>query len=241
MARRAPAFVVLSGAGVSADSGVATFRGPGGLWEGQRPEDVATPEVWARDPALVWRFYQERRARLGTVEPNAAHHALARLERELERRGGSFTLVSQNVDDLHQRAGSRVLAMHGQLADLRCERCGDVVADREHTDPARFVPCGACGYARRRPDVVWFGEVPRELDSIGRAVQACTDFAALGTSGRVWPAAALLGIARAAGARTWVSGLEQPDNLDPRDAFVPGRAVDVVPGLVERWLAELDG
>src|SRR6185295_15720338 len=115
-AARPPAFFVLTGAGVSADSGVPTFRDAGGLWEGQRVEDVATPEAWRRNPALVWRFYQLRRARLRAVEPNAAHRALARLECEVVKRGGRVTLVSQNVDDLHQRAGSTVIAMHGSIA-----------------------------------------------------------------------------------------------------------------------------
>src|SRR5262245_54893620 len=131
------AVVVLTGAGVSADSGVATFRGAGGLWEGQRIEEVATPQAWRRDPARVWRFYQERRAALPGVAPNAAHRALADLERRLAAAGARFTLVTQNVDDLHERAGSRALVhMHGELAVLRCERCDARMRDLEHVDPA---------------------------------------------------------------------------------------------------------
>jgi NAD-dependent deacetylase len=231
--------VVLTGAGVSADSGIATFRGADGLWEGHRPEDVATPEAWRRDRAGVWRFYQGRRARLAAVEPNAAHEALARLERELAAAGVPFTLVSQNVDDLHQRAGSTVLAMHGQLADLVCERCRRVVRDLERLDPERFVPCAACGHDALRPDVVWFGEVPYHLAEIERRVSAATRFLALGTSGVVYPAAGMLELARLMGACTLVQALEPPENVHPRDRFVAGRAADEVPRLVDELLAEL--
>jgi len=230
--------VVLTGAGVSADSGVPTFRDAGGLWEGHRVEDVATPQAWARDPRTVWRFYQLRRAALAAVEPNAAHHALAQLEREAAERGYGFTLISQNVDDLHQRAGSAVLSMHGSLSDLACEACGVVVRDREHTDPDAFVPCAACGHAALRPDVVWFGELPRYLDEIDQALRGATDFLSIGTSGAVYPAAGLLSIARSMRATTWVNSLDPPENLDPRDRYLPGRAVDVVPALVESWLAD---
>jgi NAD-dependent deacetylase len=231
--------VVLTGAGVSADSGIPTFRDAGGLWEGVRPEEVATPEAWERDAVRVWRFYQLRRARLGEVEPNAAHHALARLERDLGRTGAGFTLVSQNVDDLHQRAGSSVLAMHGQLSRLRCERCGRVQEDREHLDPERFVPCPACGHPALRPDVVWFGEIPHHLDEIELRLSRATHFLALGTSGEVYPAAGLLARASLFGARTFVQALEAPGNLHPRDRFLPGRAAERVPALVQELLAEL--
>lgn len=239
-ATRAPAVVVLTGAGVSADSGVATFRDAGGLWEGHRPEDVATPEAWRRDPVQVWRFYQERRRALSSVAPNPAHLALARLGAELEGRGLGFTLVTQNVDDLHERAGSRVLHMHGELSRLRCESCGHGVVDREHLDPERFVPCPACGFERLRPDVVWFGEIPHHLARIERAVLACRHFLAVGTSGVVYPAAGMLELARVAGARTWVNSLDPPENLHPADEFVRGRAAETTPALVERLLAELE-
>ncbi len=231
--------VVLTGAGVSADSGVATFRGPGGLWEGHRLEEVATPEAWARDPVLVWRFYQERRARLSTVQPNDAHRALVRLERRVRDADGLFTLVTQNVDDLHERAGSReLLHMHGELTRLRCERCDYGREDRASVDPDAFLPCPECGHERLRPDIVWFGEVPFHLPAIDRAMAACTHFLAIGTSGVVYPAAGLLMLAREAGARTWVNSLEAPDNLHPDDTFLPGRAADVVPGLVEELCAD---
>ncbi len=233
-----PTVVVLTGAGVSADSGLATFRGAGGLWEGHRVEEVATPEAWERAPELVWRFYQMRRAQLDEVQPNAAHHALTRLGEELSAAGGRFTLVSQNVDDLHQRAGSEVLSMHGQLARLRCERCEAVVTDREHLDPEAFLPCTACGYERLRPDIVWFGEMPLHLEEIERAVFACDHFISIGTSGLVYPAAGYLAVARASGATTWVNSLDEPANLHPTDNYLPGLAAEVVPERVEAWLAE---
>lgn len=231
-------YVILTGAGLSADSGLATFRGGGGLWEEHRVEDVATPEAWHRDPALVWRFYQHRRRALLEVEPNASHLALARLEREAASRGGSCAIVSQNVDDLHQRAGSEVLAMHGQLARLACEACGARFADLEHLDPERFVPCGACGHPRLRPDVVWFGEVPHHLDEIDAAVRRATRFLACGTSGAVYPAAGLIARAREWSAETFVNSLEEPANLRREDVYLPGHAAEVVPRLVEEWLKD---
>ena len=242
--------VVLTGAGVSKDSGVPTFRDADGLWEGHSSEDVATPEGWERDPALVWRFYQQRRRDLATVEPNAAHVALARLERVLGERGIPFLLVSQNVDDLHRRAGSEnLIDMHGQLRWLRCEACGVRVWNETDVDPTVFLPCAACGHPRLRPDVVWFGEVPYVLAEIERAVFRCTRFLCLGTSGAVFPAASYLALARAAGARCVVQALERPLNVPearavpggdpPWVTFLPGRAAEVVPVLVEDWLREL--
>jgi NAD-dependent deacetylase len=228
------AVVVLTGAGVSADSGVATFRGAGGMWEGTRIEDVATPHAWRRDPERVWRFYQLRRAALASVAPNAAHLALARLERALAAAGASFTLVTQNVDDLHERAGSRALVhMHGELAVLACERCGAKVRDLARVDPERFAECTTCGHARLRPDVVWFGEMPYHMDAIDAALGRCTHFLALGTSGVVYPAAGLLELARARGVPTWVQALDPPENAHPDDVYVPGRAAEVLPGLLE--------
>ncbi|MBP8302324.1 MAG: NAD-dependent deacylase [Planctomycetes bacterium] len=227
--------VVLTGAGISADSGVRTFRDAGGLWEGHRVEDVATPEGWARDPRLVWSFYQQRRRQLREVEPNAAHVALAEFERALEAAGHEFTLITQNVDNLHDRAGSRVLHMHGELQSLRCERCELVFEDTLHLDPGRFVECPECAHARLRPHIVWFGEVPFHLDAIAEVMATCTHFLAIGTSGQVWPAAGMLHSARARGAATFVQALEPPQNLDPQDRFCEGRASVVVPVM----LAEL--
>ncbi|WP_145064992.1 NAD-dependent deacylase [Engelhardtia mirabilis] len=231
--------VVLTGAGISAEAGLPTFRDAGGLWEGHRPEEVATPKAWAADPELVWRFYQARRARLGAVQPGPAHHSLVQLETRCQRAGLAFTLVTQNVDDLHQRAGSTVLAMHGQLRRLRCESCGNAVQDADSLEPNRFVPCAACGWHALRPDVVWFGEVPHGLDRIEQALLECGVFLSIGTSGAVYPAAGLLSVARAAGARTIVNSLESPENLHPADDFRPGLASEVVPALVDELTADL--
>ena len=236
-----PGLVVLTGAGVSADSGLATFRGADGLWEGHRVEEVATPAAWRSDPALVWRFYQLRRRALGVVEPNPAHRALARLEARLGEAGVPFLLVTQNVDDLHERAGSRPLHMHGRLSILRCESCGHAKEDLEHLDPQRYVACEACGVEPLRPDVVWFGELPHGLGRIQAAIQRCTHFAALGTSGLVYPAAGYLAAARSQGARTLVNSLDPPENLHPADDFRPGRAAKVVPRLCELLFHELTG
>lgn len=234
-----PRLVLLTGAGISADSGVRTFRDHGGLWEGHRPEDVATPQAWRRDRAMVWRFYQQRRAQLSTVAPNPAHVALAELERRVKQAGGDFTLVTQNVDDLHERAGSRPIHMHGELAWLRCERCTRRIRDLEHLSPTEFVPCAACGHDALRPDIVWFGEMPYHMDEIELALSACTHFVAIGTSGQVWPAAGFLQAARQLGARTYVQSLDAPENLDPRDTFVPGRAAEALPKLSESLAAAL--
>lgn len=233
--------LVLTGAGISADSGVRTFRDAGGLWEGHRVEDVATPDGWERDPRLVWRFYQERRAQLRSVEPNAAHEALAAFGNTLTAFGHEFTLVTQNVDDLHDRAGHEdgVLHMHGELMRLRCERCETVIEDRVHVDPGRFVACASCEHPRLRPHIVWFGEVPFHMPEIERALRRCTHFLAIGTSGLVWPAAGMLQQARASGATTWVQTLEPPANLDGRDRYRQGRAAVVVPALLEELAREI--
>lgn len=231
-----PRVLVLTGAGISADSGLPTFRDAGGLWEGRRPEEVATPEAWAEDAALVWRFYQTRRAALATVEPNLAHRALVEAAEALAARGGRLDLITQNVDDLHQRAGSSPLCMHGELAVLRCPICRSRVRDLDHTDPHAFLPCEACGHDRLRPDVVWFGEVPYFLDEIQELILQADHFISIGTSGAVYPAAGLLAAARELGAKTWVQSLDEPDNLNPADRFYPGRAIERVPELLEDLL-----
>ena len=231
--------LVLTGAGVSADSGLSTFRGSDGLWEGHSIEDVASPQGWRRDPQLVWRFYQLRRAALLTVEPNAAHLALAELERACALRGVEFRLVTQNVDNLHERAGSSPVHMHGELEWLRCERCEVRVRDLQQLDPQRFVACAACGAERLRPDIVWFGElVPRSLE-LARWATECTHFVSIGTSGLVYPAAGLLEIARSVGARTIVQSLDEPANLRHVDSFRRGRALEVVPALCRELAALL--
>ncbi|MCB1131125.1 MAG: NAD-dependent deacylase [Verrucomicrobiae bacterium] len=189
--------VILTGAGVSAESGLPTFRGPDGLWEGHRVEDVATPEAFDRDPHLVHRFYNLRRRALDSVGPNAAHLAIARLQRE--RR---VTLVTQNIDDLHERAGSTgVIHMHGELRKALCTRCG---ARMEWIDDMEVdTPCPACGKTGgMRPDIVWFGEMPYRMEEIESALMDADLFAAIGTSGNVYPAAGFVRTARFAGART---------------------------------------
>ena len=154
--------VILTGAGISAESGLATFRGPDGLWEGHRVEDVATPEAYDAQPSVVHRFYDARRSALAAVGPNPAHHALARLEEHL---GDDLLVVTQNIDDLHERAGSqRVLHMHGELRSALCRGCRSRVP--WHDDLGDFPPCPCCGVSELRPDVVWFGEVPYEMDRI---------------------------------------------------------------------------
>jgi NAD-dependent deacetylase len=187
--------MILTGAGMSAESGISTFRDAGGLWETHRFEDLASPEGFARDPALVHRFYNLRRAQLRVVQPNAAHVALAALERAWAGRG-DFLLVTQNVDDLHERAGSKVLLhMHGELRKLRCGACGAV---REwEVDAGVETPCPACARAgAMRPDIVWFGEMPYHMPRIEAALAGADMFCAIGTSGMVYPAA---GFAAAAG------------------------------------------
>ncbi len=225
--------VVLTGAGISADSGLATFRGGGGLWEGHRVEDVATPEAWERDPATVWRFYQLRRAALLEVEPNTGHRALAELEHAALERGFRFTLISQNVDDLHQRAGSTVIAMHGQLQRLRCETCGYFQDGLQFLEQDRFLACPKCSDPALRPDIVWFGEMPYDLDEIEEAMGSVTHFLASGTSGAVYPASGLLSAARSVGAMTFVNALDAPENLGSRDVFLQGSASQVLP----EWVA----
>ncbi|WP_353218439.1 NAD-dependent deacylase, partial [Sandarakinorhabdus sp.] len=179
--------VILTGAGISAESGVPTFRAADGLWEGHSIEDVATPQAFRRNPELVQRFYDDRRAFLGAVVPNAAHDALARLDGAWT---GDLLLVTQNVDDLHSRAGSqRLLHMHGELLSALCTACG---AANRHDGPLRTnPPCPACGRAggSLRPDIVWFGEMPYHMDRITAAIARCDLFVSIGTSGAVYPAA----------------------------------------------------
>ncbi|MGA4670113.1 NAD-dependent deacylase [Propionibacteriaceae bacterium Y1923] len=223
--------VVLTGAGISAESGLATFRASDGLWENHRIEDVATPEGFARNPDLVHRFYDGRRAQAATVEPNPAHQALARLETTVTANGGRFTLITQNIDDLHERAGSkRVLHMHGELNSALCSTCG---ARTPWTGPLGDRPaCPTCGETALRPDVVWFGEVPYHLDRIERVLDDCDLFVVVGTSGVVYPAAGLASLARAAGARTILLNLEEQEGWVRYDEVRLGPATEVVPQFV---------
>jgi NAD-dependent protein deacetylases, SIR2 family len=227
---------VLTGAGISAESGLKTFRDPGGLWEHHDPMSLATPEAFARDPALVHRFYDWRRATAAAAAPNAAHHALARLERDLVARGDAMTLVTQNVDFLHERAGSTVIAMHGTHTEARCTRCGDI---RLWTgDMSVATPCPACGQrGGLRPNIVWFGEMPHHLDRIAARLETADAFVAIGTSGAVYPAAAYVGAAQAAGIVTCELNLAPADNAGLFDRALYGKATETVPELVEMVLS----
>lgn len=223
---------VLTGAGISAESGLPTFRASDGLWAGHRVEDVCTPEALDENPALVWQFYSERRAQGEKAQPNAAHIALAELEAKL---GERFFLCTQNVDDLHERAGSRRLVhMHGELAKSRCEaECGrPPVEDRRVYRNLEEVGRCACG-ARLRPHIVFFGEIPLEMSRIEREIATATVMVVIGTSGSVYPAANFVNWARRAGARTVYVGPERPLNADAFTQIVEGKAGEVLPGLFE--------
>ena len=224
--------VILTGAGISAESGVPTFRGPDGLWEGQRVEDVATPEAFARNPALVQGFYDARRAALAGVEPNAAHLALARLEAEWP---GRLLLVTQNVDDLHERAGSkRLVHMHGELKRALCTGCG--AAPVWTGDLSRSPPCPRCGAGLLRPDIVWFGEMPYHMGVIGAAIDGCDLFLSIGTSGAVYPAAGCVDAARRAGAATLEINLAPSAGTAMFDESRQGPAGELVPAWVDAML-----
>ena len=226
---------VLTGAGISAESGVATFRDANGLWEQHRVEDVATPEGFQRDPLLVWRFYSERRRRVANVQPNAAHLALARLGEQLVDR---LFLCTQNVDPLHEQAGSRgVLHMHGELSSTRCEAC-DRPPFQDEALYLEGVPRCHCG-AQLRPDVVWFGEVPLAMPRIFEALSDCDLFVTVGSSGAVYPAAGFVSHLRNVPnrrgqfARCVYVGLEKPENAHSFDECRLGRAGELLPTLFE--------
>lgn len=223
--------VVLTGAGISAESGVPTFRDSDGLWEGHRDEDVATPEAFERDPDTVLRFYDARRRAVASALPNPAHLALAELERAI---GDDLLVVTQNVDDLHERAGTRRLVhMHGTLAHALCTACDavSVIVDDLEGRPA----CPECASRALRPDVVWFGEMPYDLDRIERALVTADVFVSIGTSGNVYPAAGYVAFASALGARTVELNLVPSDAAVPFDEVRAGPASQVVPA----WVSEL--
>lgn len=229
--------VILTGAGVSAESGIDTFRGSGGLWENHRVEDVATPEAFARDPNLVLRFYDMRRAAIQTRVPNEAHFALAKLDREWPKTamGRSVTIVTQNVDDLHERAGASVIHMHGEHLNAWCTTCD---SRPRWTGPLiDRPPCPACGSRSLRPDVVWFGEVPYHMDRIFAALREVDLFVSIGTSGAVYPAAGFVRTAREMGARTLELNLERSQGSDWFHESRLGPATEVVPAWVDEVLA----
>jgi NAD-dependent deacetylase len=221
---------VLTGAGISAESGLATFRGSGGLWNGYRVEDVATPEAWSANPELVWDFYSMRRRDALAAQPNAAHLALAKVEEKL---GDHFYLCTQNVDDLHERAGSnRVHHMHGSLFQSRCSRCNLPFADKAYYEAATDLPkCLDCA-APVRPHIVWFGEIPLDMEGIYRELDRSTHLLVVGTSGSVYPAAGLVNIANQRGIHTIYVGPEPPLNADAFDEIVRGAATEVLQPLL---------
>jgi NAD-dependent deacetylase len=226
---------VLTGAGISAESGLATFRDSDGLWAGHAIEDVCTPEAWEQNPELVWQFYSARREAAAKAHPNPAHFALAELESRLNANGEErFFLCTQNVDDLHEKAGSqRLVHMHGELFVSRCgAECGrpPVVDDAHYATLADVTRC-ECG-ARMRPHIVFFGETPLEMERIGKEIQRSTVMLVVGTSGSVYPAANFVHRARQAGARTVYVGPEAPLNASAFTQVVTGKAGLVLPGLL---------
>jgi NAD-dependent deacetylase len=228
--QQAQRIAVLTGAGISAESGLPTFRGGGGLWEGHRVEDVATPAAFRRDPGLVWRFYNARRKARGSVRPNPGHLALAQLEARL---GDRFTLITQNVDGLHSAAGSqRVLELHGSLARVRCTAC-ELIEDRGHEELVELPKCGHCG-ALLRPDIVWFYEpLPHQVWlRAEEAARTCQCFLVVGTSAVVYPAAGLTLLARESGGRVIEVNLERTEASAHADVTLLGPAGEILPRLL---------
>jgi len=221
---------ILTGAGISAESGIPTFRGVNGLWRNHRIEQVASPLAWLRDPRLVWEFYSMRRRVAAVAKPNPAHLALAKLERAL---GDRLFICTQNVDNLHEQAGSHsVVHMHGELFKCRCDACSRAPFEDSSTyEPPAEIPRCECG-GRIRPHICWFGEVPYEMGRIYTRLARSTIFVAVGTSGQVEPAASFVANV-AQGARTVYVGPEHPENAPLFDDIYCGKAGEVVPGLFE--------
>jgi NAD-dependent deacetylase len=232
--------VVLTGAGISAESGLRTFRAADGLWEDHRVEDVATLQAFRRDPGLVQRFYDERRQNIRAAQPNPAHEALARLDAAWP---GELLIVTQNIDDLHERAGAqlglekgRVLHMHGEGLSAWCTACD---ARHRWTTPLRDEPpCPACGERALRPDIVWFGEMPYRMDAIFAALAQCDLFVSIGTSGAVYPAAGFVQEAKSHGARTLELNLERSQGSQWFDETRLGPASELVPQWVDETLTD---
>jgi len=226
--------LVLTGAGISAESGISTFRDSGGLWENHRVEDVATPDAFIRNPARVWEFYRYRWEQSCNAMPNPAHQALVTLEHKL---GNRFTLITQNVDGLHSRAGNkRILEMHGSLHRAICVSCKAEYSMSE-INPTLDIPhCPKCK-AMLRPDIVWFGEVPYHLYEIEQLLIDCDLFIIIGTSGAVYPAAGFVMTAKLMGARTLAVNLDPPDNMSFIDTFYQGKSGELLPELVDKWLS----
>lgn len=233
MTKEAERIVILTGAGVSAESGLGTFRDAGGLWSQYDLSEVATPEGFEKNPALVHDFYNARRDNARGAAPNAAHDALARLART---HPGQVTLITQNIDDLHERAGHPdVIHMHGEIMQALCAACGHRWAAPVHMAPTD--PCPACHAPRTRPDIVWFGEIPYHMERIEHAIADATLFAAIGTSGQVYPAAGFVQLARAVGAATVEINLERSDVAQAFSDHIIGPASETVPHWVDSLLA----
>ncbi|MFO8145328.1 MAG: NAD-dependent deacylase [Candidatus Syntrophosphaera sp.] len=224
--------LVLTGAGISAESGISTFRDSGGLWEKHRVEDVSTPGGFAKDPAKVWKFYKERYKQAQNAEPNSGHYALADLEAYL---GDNFALITQNIDGLHTRAGSRrMIEMHGSMQKTLCSKCG-TKCDLDKIDLDEDIPlCEKCG-GFLRPDVVWFGEMPYRMQEIESLLHKCDVFMIVGTSGIVYPAAGFVMTAKYLGAKTMAVNLSSVENRGFIDEFHQGKAGEILPSLVGEW------
>ena len=228
---------VLTGAGISAESGLATFRGSGGLWNGHRVEEVATPEAWEANPTLVWRFYSQRRRDATAAQPNVAHLALAKIEQKNPNR---FYLCTQNVDDLHERAGShRIHHIHGSLFESRCTRPSGRECSAKpffdqsfYEDPNHLPTCKTCGQPIR-PHIVWFGEIPLDMEGIHYELNRATILLVVGTSGSVYPAAGFVHIANQRRIRTIYVGPEEPLNIDAFDEVILSTATEALPSMVE--------
>tara|TARA_Y100001954_G_scaffold238351_1_gene305594 strand:+ start:1369 stop:2094 length:726 start_codon:yes stop_codon:yes gene_type:complete len=228
--------VILTGAGISAESGIKTFRDEDGLWENHRVEDIASPEGFQRNPKMVYNFYNERRKQLlsNEVKPNRGHMALAQLENDFK---GQTTLITQNVDDLHERAGSKsVLHMHGELLKMRCQFTNQVFLTKKSFDEKTACLCchkpGAL-----RPHIVWFGEVPFYMDDIQRVLEKCDLFLSIGTSGQVYPAAMFMQVARQQGALTIEINKDPTANSPLFDKTFHGKAGDILPDFISNFFA----
>ena len=226
--------VVLTGAGISAESGISTFRNSGGLWENHRVEEVATPEAFQNDPGKVWEFYRRRWIQAVKAKPNPAHLALVKMERELK---DNFHLVTQNVDGLHSKAGSKnMFEMHGSVHRSFCSSCHTSYPMDEVINMSPLPHCSKCGNLLR-PDIVWFGEIPYNLFEIEQHLVDCNCFIIIGTSGAVYPAAGFVMTAKLMGAKTIAINLDPPENMSCIDTFYQGKCGVLLPDLVDKWLS----
>ncbi|HHE64922.1 MAG: NAD-dependent protein deacylase [Candidatus Cloacimonadota bacterium] len=225
--------IILTGAGISAESGLKTFRDNNGLWENHRVEEVATPQAFARNPEMVWKFYKQRYSQLEEVAPNPGHFALKELEDFCDN---NFMLITQNIDGLHSTAGNkRVLEMHGSLHDCYCSKCNAAFKMKDINLNVMVPKCSDCG-GDLRPDIVWFGEIPYYLNEIDLLLKNVNYFIVVGTSGVVQPAASFLYLARMNGARTIGVNMEAPENMMFIDEFHQGASGEILPKLVKLWI-----